>query len=374
MSGSVEAGGAVLGVEPGRDRPRLYDRVVGVLRAKHYSPRTAEAYLGWIGRFVRFHQRRHPLELGAEDVNAFLTHLAKDRHVAAATQNQALAAILFLYKRVLERPLPRVEGIVRAHRPRRLPVALTSEEVREVLDLMDGTPKLVCQVLYESGLRLLEALELRVKDLDFARGDVIVRAGKGDRDRVTMLPASLVDPLRTNLVIVREQHMADLAAGLGRVPLPHALGRKYVNADREWTWQRVFPAGSHYVDRRTAVRYRHHLHESVVQKAVREAAKRSGIQKRITTHTFRHSFATQLLRDGYDIRTVQELLGHADVRTTMIYTHVLNRGGMGVRSPLDSIDDLCRTSYADREKLLKSDRRARGPRSECPDGDGPDER
>lgn len=198
-----------LGLVPGRAFPRLYDRAVSVLRAKHYSPRTAEAYLGWIGRFVRFHQGRHPIELGAEDVNAFLTHLAKDRHVAAATHNQALAAILFLYKRVLDRPMERVEGIVRAHRPRRLPVALTSEEVCAVLDLMDGAPKLVCQVLYGSGLRLLEALELRVKDLDFARGEVIVRAGKGDRDRVTMLPASLVDALRAHLVVVREQHMAD---------------------------------------------------------------------------------------------------------------------------------------------------------------------
>ncbi|MGH2758512.1 MAG: integron integrase, partial [Actinomycetota bacterium] len=314
---------SALGVVPGVASPRLYDRVVDVLAARHYSPRTVEAYVAWIGRFVRFHEGRHPLELGVEDVNRFVSDLAVRGKVAAATQNQALAAILFLYRRVLDRPLDRVEGIVRAHRPKRLPVALTEEEVAAVLDLMDGTPQLVCLVLYGSGLRLLEALELRVKDLDFARGEVIVRAGKGDRDRVTMLPASLVDRLRAHLVVVREQHMADLAAGLGRVPLPHALVRKYVKADREWAWQRVFPAASHYVDRHTGVRYRHHLHESVVQKAVREAAKRSGIAKRITTHTFRHSFATQLLRNGYDIRTVQELLGHADVRTTMIYTHVL---------------------------------------------------
>ncbi len=366
---------SALGLVPGCASPRLYDQALRVLRVKRYSPRTTEAYVGWIGRFVRFHEGRHPLELRAEDINAFLTHLAVDRHVAAATQNQALAALLFLYKQVLEHPLDRIEGIVRTRRPRRLPVALPEEEVAAMLDLMAGTPKLVCQVLYGSGLRLLEALELRVKDLDFGRGEVIVRAGKGDKDRVTMLPASLVDPLRAHLVVVREQHLADLSVGLGRAPLPHALSRKYVNADREWTWQRVFPAGSHYVDRRSRVRYRHHLHESVVQKAVREAAKQSGIPKRITTHTFRHSFATQLLRNGYDLRTVQELLGHEDVRTTMIYTHVLNRGGLGVRSPLDSLTAFrSPTSYADRERFVRSDREVRGPRSAGQEGTGSKER
>ncbi|MEX0874692.1 MAG: integron integrase [Actinomycetota bacterium] len=349
-----------LGLFPGRASPRLYDRVIEVLRTRHYSPRTVETYVHWIRRFSKFHEGRHPRELRESDVAAFLSDLATRSKVAAATQNQALAAVLFLYRHVLEQPLGRVDGIVRARRPRRLPVALTEEEVALVMDQMSGTPKLVCQVLYGSGLRLLEALELRVKDIDFDRCEVIVRSGKGDRDRVTMLPASLVESLKAHLVGAREQHLEDLAAGLGRVPLPHALARKYISADREWLWQRVFPASSHYTERTTGARYRHHLHETVVQKAVREAARRSGIPKRITTHTFRHSFATQLLKSGYDIRTVQELLGHEDVRTTMIYTHVLNRGGRGVRSPLDSIPEARQpTSYADREKLLKPDHKSR---------------
>ena len=351
---------SALGLFPGRASPRLYDHVVEVLRTRHYSPRTIETYVHWIRRYSKFHEGRHPRELREDDVNAFLSDLAVRSKVAAATQNQALSAILFLYRHVLEQPLGRIEGIVRARRPKRLPVALTENEVCSVLELMAGTPKLVCQVLYGSGLRLLEALELRAKDIDFDRCELVVRSGKGDRDRVTMLPASLVDPLRFHLIGVREQHQSDLAEGLGRVPLPHALARKYKNADREWAWQRVFPASSHYTDRATGVRYRHHLHESVVQKAVRDAAKQSGISKRITTHTFRHSFATQLLKNGYDIRTVQELLGHEDVRTTMVYTHVLNRGGLGVRSPLDSLTTVRRpTSYADREKLNRPTRKVR---------------
>lgn len=259
------------------------------------------------------------------------------RKVAASTQNQALAAVLFLYTHVLEQPLDHVEGIVRATRPKRLPVALTRDEVRRVLGEMDGVPRLVCMTLYGAGVRLTEGLSLRVKDLDFGSGEILIRDGKGAKDRVTMLPASIKPALAEHLHGVRRQHAADLAHGRGRVPLPFALRRKYAAADREWGWQWVFPATSHYRDRDTGIEHRHHLHESVVQKAVRRAARSAGLAKHATTHTFRHSFATHLLEDGYDIRTVQELLGHQDVRTTMIYTHVLNRGGLGVHSPLDRL-------------------------------------
>jgi integron integrase len=311
--------------------------VVEVLRARHYSSRTEEAYVHWIRRFLLFHNRTHPRGLVEGDVNRLLTHLALKGKVAASTQNQALAAVLFLYERVLEQPLDRVDGVVRARKPKRLPSVLTPEEVESVLDQLDGVPRLVATLLYGSGLRVLEALQLRVKDLDFGRGEITVREGKGQKDRVTMAPDVLHQPLQDHLRAVREQHEADLALGLGRAPLPDALVRKYPNADQEWVWQWVFPASSHYLDRRTGVEHRHHLHESVVQKAIREAALRAHLSKRVTSHTFRHSFATHLLEAGYDIRTVQELLGHSDVRTTMIYTHVLNRGGHAVQSPLDRL-------------------------------------
>ena len=320
-----------------RDRPRLYDHAVRVFRGRHYSPQTQKAYLHWIGRFLRFHLGRHPRSLREDDVNAFLSHLAVEEKVAASMQNQALAAILFLYKHVLEQPLDRVEGVVRASRPKRLPVALTRDEVGRMLAGLDGVPRLVCMTLYGAGLRLTEGLSIRVKDLDLGRGEILVRDGKGAKDRVTMLPAAIERPLAEHLRVVRRQHAADLERGLGRAPLPFALRRKYRNADRQWGWQWVFPATSHYRDRETGIEHRHHLHETVIQKAVRRAARAAGIAKHVTTHTFRHSFATHLLEDGYDIRTVQELLGHADVRTTMIYTHVLNRGGLGVRSPLDGL-------------------------------------
>jgi len=329
--------GRPLGLFPEQPAPRLYDRAVEVLRARHYSRRTEEAYVHWMRRFLSFYRGRHPRELAEGDVNCFLTHLALRENVAASTQNQALAGLLFLYEHVLEQPLNRIQGVVRARKPKRLPVVLTRAEVAAVLDQLNGVPRLVCTLLYGSGVRLLEGLALRMKDLDFGRGEITVRDGKGRRDRVTMLPEALRQPLQAHLWQVREQHEADLALGLGRAPLPDALVRKYPNADREWSWQWVFPASSHYLDRQTGLRRRHHLHESVIQRAVHDAVRRAGLSKPAATHTFRHSFATHLLEDGYDIRTVQELLGHQDVKTTMVYTHVLNRGGLGVHSPLDRL-------------------------------------
>ncbi len=326
-----------LGLFPGQPIPRLYDRMVELLRTQHYSGRTEQAYVHWIRRFILFHAPTHPRELAESDVNRFLTHLAIKDNVAASTQNQALAALLFLYEHVLERPLDRIEGVVRARKPKRLPVVLTRDEVDAILAQLDGVPRLVCTLLYGSGQRLLEGLRLRVKDLDFGRGEITVREGKGQKDRVTMMPEALRQALRDHLRRVRQQHETDLKSGLGQAPLPDALARKYPNASREWGWQWVFPATSHYLDRRTGVRHRHHLHESVIQKVVHQAAHQAGLAKRVTTHAFRHSFATHLLEDGYDIRTVQELLGHKDVQTTMVYTHVLNRGGRGVHSPLDRL-------------------------------------
>jgi integron integrase len=302
---------------------------------RHYSPRTEDAYHDWCRRFILFHGKRHPQEMAETEVNAFLTHLAVDGHVAASTQNQALAARLFLYQHVLLKPLDRLDGVIRANRPKQLPVVLTPDEVRILLAALTGTPAVVCGLLYGGGLRLLEGLQLRVKDLDFATGRVVVRDGKGFRDRVTVLPDSLRGLLADHLTRRRTVHAADLAGGLGRVPMPDALARKYPNADREWGWQWVFPAISHYTDRRTGVKHRHHLHESVVSRALADAVRKLGWGKRVTSHAFRHSFATHLLENGYDIRTVQELLGHQDVRTTMIYTHVVNRGPLAVRSPLD---------------------------------------
>lgn len=355
MSAQPSVPSGPLGLRPGMTSPRLYDRAVSVLRTKHYSPRTAESYLGWIRRFIEFHGGRHPLELGVDEVNAFVSHLATARNVAASTQNLALAAVLFLYKDVLDSPLGRIEGIVRAQKAKTLPVVLTRNEVAAILERLSGVPRLVAMLQYGSGVRLTEALTIRIKDLDFDRGELTVRRGKGGNDRMTMLPRSLEEPLREHLIVVRAQHQADLALGLGRVPMPDALERKYPNADREWSWQWVFPATSHYTDRVTRVRYRHHLHQSVVQKAVHAAVKAAGISKRAVPHTFRHSFATHLLEDGYDIRTVQELLGHVSVKTTMIYTHVLNRGGRGVMSPLDRVSAPGgRESYADRERFLKN--------------------
>jgi len=331
---AVHDGGAPY--ETGRPA-RLVDAIRGVARVRRLSPRTEKAYRGWIRRFILFHGRRHPAEMGAAEVTAFLTALAKEGGVSASTQNQALAALLFLYRHVLEQELPWLDGLVRAKRPRRLPLVLTRGEVAAVLDRMRGAPHLMALLLYGGGLRVLECARLRVQDLDFERRTIRVRAAKGDRDRSTVLPAAAVEPLRAQLACARAQHDADRAAGAGWVELPEALARKYPAAGREGPWRWVFPATRIYRDPQTGQRRRHHLHESALQRAMKQAVREAGIAKRASCHTLRHSFATHLLEDGYDIRTIQELLGHRDVATTMIYTHVLQRGGLGVRSPADSI-------------------------------------
>ncbi len=325
---------------PAPNQPRLLDRVRAAIRARHYSRRTEKAYVAWIRRFILFHHKRHPAEMGGAEVTQFLSALVVDRNVAASTQNQALSAILFLYRDVLDQDLPWLDDIVRSKRAARLPVVLTREEVRAVLQRMGGVPRLMAILLYGAGLRLLECARLRVKDVDFARNQITVRAGKGDKDRVTMLPAAVKDALAKHLEIVKRQHELDLAHSAGWVELPWALARKYPNAGREWPWQWVFPATRIYVHQSTGQHRRHHLHESVLQGAVRDAVRLAGITKRASSHTFRHSFATHLLEARHDIRTVQELLGHRDVSTTQIYTHVLNRGPSGVASPVDLMADL----------------------------------
>jgi integron integrase len=320
----------------GTTKSLLLDRIRDKIRLKHYSIRTETAYVDWVRRFVNFHHRRHPRELGPEHVEAFLSHLAVQRNVASSTQNQAKSALLFLYKEVLGSELPWLENVESAKRPQRLPVVLTRTEVDAVLSRMHGTNGLIARLLYGSGLRLMEAVRLRVKDLDLERCEILVRDGKGAKDRVTMLPSILMDALRAHLVLVRERHAQDLAAGLAGVYLPYALDRKYPNAAREWAWQYVFPSDRLSTDPRSGLRRRHHVDEQNVQRAMRQALRDAGVAKLATPHTLRHSFATHLLESGYDIRTVQELLGHSDVSTTMIYTHVLNRGGRGVVSPLDA--------------------------------------
>lgn len=307
------------------------------LRLRHYSARTEQSYVAWVIRYIRFHDKRHPGDLDRKDVEKFLSWLATGLNVSASTQNQAMAAIAFLYREVLRIQLEEFEQVARAKRPERLPTVLTREEVKRVIREMAGTPRLVAALLYGSGLRVLECLQLRVKDLDLERHEILVRGGKGDKDRITMLPAAADRAIVNHLSNVRVTHNRDLRRGGGRVELPTALGRKYPNAAREWRWQYVFPAARTYTDSETREPRRHHLHVTVVQRAVTQAVRESGILKRATCHTFRHSFATHLLEDGYDIRTIQELLGHSDVRTTMIYTHVLNRGGRGVRSPVDAL-------------------------------------
>jgi len=316
-------------------QPKLLDEVRAILRFKHYSLRTEEAYVDWIRRFILFHGKRHPREMGAEEVRAFLTDLATVRNVAAATQNQALSAILFLYQQVIKQDLGWIEGVERAKKPQRLPVVLSREEARKVLAAVPEDYRLMAEILYGSGLRLMECLRLRVKDLDFGCQQITVRDGKGQKDRVTMLPASLAPALQGHLERVRELHRTDLAEGFGRVWLPNALERKYPQAPAEWGWQWVFPAERISSDPRTGAKRRHHVHEKNLQNAVKTATRIVDLAKPASPHSFRHSFATHLLEAGYDIRTVQELLGHKDVSTTMIYTHVLNRPGLAVRSPLD---------------------------------------
>jgi integron integrase len=314
---------------------QLLDQVHARVRSHHYSIRTEEAYIRWIREYIIFFNKRHPATLGAADVSTFVSHLAVDRNVAASTQNQALSALLFLYREVLDQPVEWVEGVTRAKRPKRLPVVFTRDEVRRVLSHMRGESWLMASLLYGSGLRLMECVRLRVKDVDFARLQITVREGKGKKDRVTMLPPSLVEPLRRQLERAAALHELDVREGCGQVYLPHALSRKYTTAEREWCWQYVFPTSKRSLDPRSGKERRHHLAETALQKAVKAAIRSAGVNKPGSCHTFRHSFATHLLEGGYDIRTIQELMGHAEVATTMIYTHILNKGGRGVRSPLE---------------------------------------
>jgi integron integrase len=320
---------------PDAPKPRLLDRVREALRTHHYSRRTEEAYVAWIRRYIFFHGKRHPVEMGGAEVTRFLSSLAVEGRVAASAQNQALSALLFLYREVLGVELPWLDNIVRAERPARLPVVLTRAEVRAVIERLGSAPRLMACLLYGAGLRVLECCRLRVQDVDFGSNQIVVRGGKGDKDRTTMLPTVAEADLARHLGTVRDQHERDLATGAGWVELPTALARKYPHAARQWVWQWVFPATRIYVDRATGQRRRHHLHETVLQREVKRAVWQAGIPKRASPHTLRRSFATHLLEDGYDIRTVQEILGHRDVSTTMIYTHVLNRGPAGVRSPAD---------------------------------------
>ena len=321
-----------------RQKLRLLDQVRAAIGVLHYSRRTEQAYVHWIKRFIFFHGKRHPAEMGEVEIRAFLSHLAVERHVAASTQNQALSALLFLYKAVLRRELTWIDGIERAKRPVHLPTVLTPAEAHAVLAQLEGTKRLMASLLYGAGLRLLECLRLRVKDVAFDYRQILVRDGKGAKDRVTVLPESAIEPLRLHLLRVKALHERDLAEGYGEAHLPFALARKYPRAGYEWGWQYVFPSGKRSVDPESGVIRRHHLDEKVLQRAVRDAALRAGMGKPVHCHTFRHSFATHLLENGYDIRTVQELLGHSSVETTMIYTHVMNKGGRGVRSPLDRVE------------------------------------
>ena len=318
-------------------KPRLLDQVREQIRLKHYSIRTERVYCEWIRRFIRFHQYRHPSEMGAAEVEAFLSDLAVRRNVSASTQNQALAALLFLYKQVLKLDLPWLGEVVRAKKPQRLPVVLSIEEVQAVLAQLQGELWLIASLLYGSGMRLMEVLRLRVKDVDFSSRQIMVRDGKGAKDRVTVLPLRLLEPLKHQLQLVKALHNAELLAGRGDVYLPDALARKYSKGPWEWAWQYMFPAQGLSVDPHSGARRRHHVDEKRLQRAFKRAVRAAGIAKLATPHTLRHSFATHLLESGQDIRTVQELLGHADVKTTMIYTHVLNRGGLAVLSPLDRV-------------------------------------
>ena len=318
------------------DQPRLMDQVRDAIRLRHLSYATEKAYCSWIKRFILYQGKRHPREMGEKEISQFLTHLAVRRKVSASTQNQALSALLFLYREVLQITLDWLDDVVRAKRPVRLPVVLHRRQINALFRHMGGTNALLAKLLYGTGMRLMEALRLRVQDLDFEYHQILVRAGKGNKDRHTMMPASLVSGLHTQLRRSKDVHRLDLEQGFGSVYLPQALSRKYPNAAREWAWQYVFPSSKRSVDRRTGALGRHHIDPRNLQRAIKQATVGAGLSRRATCHTLRHSFATHLLEDGYDIRTVQELLGHKDVSTTMIYTHVLNKGGRAVRSPLDA--------------------------------------
>jgi integron integrase len=316
---------------------KLLDQYRETLRNRHYSPRTEETYLHWVRQYILYHKKRHPREMGVQEINDFITHLVNERNVSVSTQNQAVSAILFLYRYVLNIELHEKALLpIRATKRKRLPTVLSTDEAKKVIREMDGVYKLLAQLMYGGGLRLMEVLRLRVKDIDFSNRQIIVRDGKGGDDRATIFPESLMEPLRLHLKEIKILHEKDLAAGRGTVYLPNALERKYPNANREFAWQYAFPASSLHTDKITGTKRRHHIHETSLQKAVRAAGRAAGLTKRVTPHVFRHSFATHLLEAGYDIRTVQELLGHKDVKTTMIYTHVLNKGPKAVRSPLDS--------------------------------------
>ena len=325
---------------PRHEPPRLLDRVADAAIARHLSANTRKTYIRWIRRFVLFHRKRHPRDMGVAEVNAFLTHLAVEGHVSASTQNQALSALLFLYGTVLEQPLGLLEGVVRAKRPKRLPVVLTPDEVSRVLARLEDVPLMVALLLYGAGMRLNEALTLRVKDLDFETNEITIREAKGNKDRISVLPQRLKTSLQRQLARNRVHHTNEVRDGRGCVQVPHALERKYPGIGQSWPWQWVFPAKGYYFDQELGRHFQYHYHETLMQKAMRAAVVSAGIEKRAACHTLRHSFATHLLIRGSDIRTVQELLGHNDVKTTMIYTHVLNRGGRGVTSPLDELEGL----------------------------------
>ncbi len=316
-------------------QPKLMDKLRQQLQARHYSKSTEHTYCLWVKRYIYFHNVKHPAEMAEPEINAFLTHLAVKEKVSASTQNQALSALLFLYRHVLCREVGDLGEVIRARKPKRLPIVMTREEVKAVLTQLSGEKWLMASLMYGAGLRLIECLRLRVQDIDFARNEIMVRDGKGAKDRITMLPESLKDPLRQHLKKVKTIYERDLKDGWGQVPMPNALDRKYPNASREWRWQWIFPQGNRWKNPKTRVEGRHHVDESILLKKFKQAVQKAGLTKRATCHTLRHSFATHLLEAGYDIRTVQELLGHKDVRTTMIYTHVLNRGGRGVKSPID---------------------------------------
>ena len=323
--------------QPEAPKPRLLDQVRDTIRRKHYSIRTELSYIDWIRRFIYFHKKQHPRELNESHITEFLNFLAVQRKVASSTQNQALCALVFLYREVIKKDLAQFENLVHAKRPARLPVVFSTDEIRTILLQLDGVNWIMGQLLYGAGLRVMECVRLRVKDVDFGYKQIVVRDGKGHKDRVTMLPEIVVEPLSRHLERTKKSHEIDLQAGYGTVYLPYALARKYPNANRSWGWQYVFPASRRSIDPRSGVEQRHHISESVLQRAIKRAIRAGDITKPGSCHSLRHSFATHLLESGYDIRTVQELLGHKDVSTTMIYTHVLNKGGKGVQSPSDML-------------------------------------